>query len=262
MEFIIGLLIGSVLGLTGAGGSIFAVPLLVLLMRMETTEAMGLALAAVAVSAAIGTYRQRREVCWQYVLPLVAGGVIAAPLGQWVSLFVNETILVIGFSGIALTIAIRMLQQANSNPNVSLHLRASRLRKTSQALASQSTRYIWSRFVFGGFMVGFASGLFGVGGGFLIVPLLTWWGKFSMPQAIASSLASIVFISGIGFVSHYLISDFTNVDILVKLLSAAIVGMLLSQRLSRSISGANLQKIFSILLMMVSIVLVLERIIL
>ena len=55
MSVLIGVVIGLVLGLTGAGGSIFAVPLLMLLLDLPINDAIGIALGAVAVSALIGT---------------------------------------------------------------------------------------------------------------------------------------------------------------------------------------------------------------
>jgi len=54
MSIIIGFIIGSVLGLTGAGGSIFAVPLLILLLNLAPSEAMGIGLGAVMASAMLG----------------------------------------------------------------------------------------------------------------------------------------------------------------------------------------------------------------
>lgn len=51
MSILIGVFIGLVLGLTGAGGSVFAVPLLILLLDLSVNEAIGIAIGAVAVSA-------------------------------------------------------------------------------------------------------------------------------------------------------------------------------------------------------------------
>ena len=73
MSVVIGLVIGLVLGLTGAGGSIFAVPLLMLLLGLPINDAIGIALGAVAVSAFIGTLSNWRA---QYILwvPAIALG--------------------------------------------------------------------------------------------------------------------------------------------------------------------------------------------
>jgi uncharacterized membrane protein YfcA len=54
----------------------------------------------------------------------------------------------------------------------------------------------------GGATVGLLSGLFGVGGGFLIVPLLLALSPISMAQAVSTSLIIIAVISGSSFISH------------------------------------------------------------
>lgn len=51
---LVGLIIGSVLGLTGAGGSVFAVPLLIIILKLPLTEAIGISLGAVAISSFYG----------------------------------------------------------------------------------------------------------------------------------------------------------------------------------------------------------------
>jgi len=61
MVLLIGVVIGLVLGLTGAGGSIFAVPLLILLLSLPVNEAVGIALGAVSISALYGTVNN-----WRY----------------------------------------------------------------------------------------------------------------------------------------------------------------------------------------------------
>ena len=61
MILLVGLIIGLVLGLTGAGGSVFAVPLLILLAKLPVNEAIGLALGAVSISALYGSISNWRE---------------------------------------------------------------------------------------------------------------------------------------------------------------------------------------------------------
>jgi len=60
MALFIGVVIGLVLGLTGAGGSVFAVPLLILLLSLPVSDAVGIALGAVVISALYGTISSLR----------------------------------------------------------------------------------------------------------------------------------------------------------------------------------------------------------
>ena len=68
----IGVLIGAVLGLTGAGGSVLAVPLLVLLLHLDPASATGLALGVVAASSIYGSIQRirHREMLW---IPAIFG---------------------------------------------------------------------------------------------------------------------------------------------------------------------------------------------
>lgn len=88
----IGLLIGLVLGLTGAGGSVLAVPLLALCLHLPLQDATGIALGAVAVSAASGVLARFKDgqVLWVPALILGMGGMALAPLGQWLALGLPE----------------------------------------------------------------------------------------------------------------------------------------------------------------------------
>ena len=269
MIYAIGFFIGSLLGLTGAGGSIFAVPLLIIVLGLSPANAMGVALGAVSASALLGTIAQRHHVLWLPAIILAGGGAIFAPIGKYLSLHIADSLLVLGFAVIALLIAVRMLRQSIIQPQSSGHVRASmpasahqnhfvacRLSPTGQF---QLKPRCLSGLIVGGGVIGFSSGLFGVGGGFLIVPMLLFLSSLSMVAAIATSLAAITLISGSGFVAHLWLSEFSSSDLLIKILLGAVAGMLVSQRISRFIAGPILQKIFSILLIVISLMLLAQH---
>lgn len=260
----IGLLIGVVLGLTGAGGSIFAVPLLVLFLDLSVHEATGIALGAVAASAAFGVMTQRRWVLWTPAMLLALGGAITAPLGRWISALFDERVLAAGFVGLALFIAVKMLQQAQQRPEEARQVRAGQLsgdideqdgfacRWSHTGQLELRTKCIGGLF-FGGNLVGLASGIFGVGGGFLIIPLLLFLSRIDMPQAIATSLAVITWVSTSGFVLNILTNSISDFWLLIQLLVAAITGMLISRRLSGFLAGQTLQKLFALMLIVVAV---------
>lgn len=264
MSIVIGLIIGAVLGLTGAGGSIFAVPLLILLLGLAPADAMGIALAAVSVSAFLGSVAQRKDIVWLPALALALSGAVAAPFGKYLSTMLNDSLLVIGFAAIALAIATRMLLQSLNQPESANYVRAlipeepepstplaCKLSPTGQF--QLKPRCLSGLFI-GGSLIGIASGLFGVGGGFLIIPLLLFLSSLTMPKSIATSLATITFISGSGFIAHIALSGASNnesMNLLPMVLIGATVGMLLSQGFARLLAGPRLQQIFSILLVLV-----------
>ena len=269
MSVAIGLIIGAVLGLTGAGGSIFAVPLLILFATMAPSEAMGVALGAVTVSALLGAAAQHKSVLWTPAIILAAGGILAAPLGKYFSLRINDTLLIGGFFLIAIFIAVRMLVSAIRQPEFARHLRANlvdapliheslacRLSPTGEF---QLKPRCLGGLSFGGAAIGFASGLFGVGGGFLIVPLLLYLSALSMQRAIATSLAVITLISASGFASHLILGGYAELGFVTEVLFGAVFGMLISQGVGTRLAGPVLQIIFSLLLFLVAIALLVSH---
>ena len=107
-----------------------------------------------------------------------------------------------------------------------------------------------------GLLAGFASGIFGVGGGTVMVPLLVFLVSFDQHRAHATSLAAGIFLGAAGGVAYAIAGD---VDILVAVLlaSGALVGAPLGARLMYAISGDRLKVAFGVLLVALSVVMVL-----
>jgi uncharacterized protein len=274
---LIGISIGLVLGLTGAGGSVFAVPLLVYLGKMSLTDAMGMSLGAVMVSSLYASVRNRigfkknaasqSPVLWVPGAILAFAGVITAPLGKWLSVQLPDSWLIAGFSLLAAIIALRMWWMATHQPELSRVIRAGQfvdvitpdylcnLSATGQFLLRP--RCV-SGLLLGGALVGILSGLFGVGGGFLIVPLLLMLSAVSMVQAVSTSLLIIAMISSSGFISHIYFTSSMNWMLLIWIATAAVVGMLFGQFFGQRFANALLQKIFAVSLFLVSIFMMIE----
>lgn len=274
IEIGVGLVIGLVLGLTGAGGSVIAVPLLLIATPLTAGEAMGMALGTVAVTAFYATVTQNtgkhlNQVLWAPAIILATAGGLTAPLGKWAATLVPENLLILGFTLIAVIIGARMWLQANTTPEETTHVRALPDNDTTQAPATMSCRLsptgqfqlkfrCVSGLAVGGLGIGLASGLFGVGGGFLIIPLLLFLSQIPMRTAVATSLAIITVVSSSGFVSYIFIAFQSNLIFdwltFTKLTAASLFAMYFSQKISRYIAGPQLQKIFAGSLIALSIV--------
>lgn len=258
MALLIGALIGLVLGLTGAGGSVMAVPLLMGVLGLGLSVSAGLSLGAVALAALFGVALRwrRREVVWPLVAVTGAGGMLLAPLGQRLSGRLDETWLVVAFALLVTVIAVRMWRQADTDPEATRVVRAGGLAGDAGASAtcavSPSGRFEWrwpcmQRLLAAGALTGLLSGLFGVGGGFVIVPMLVLISGLAMPQAVATSLAVIVLVSGSGFAGFLWQQSLPLV--FWPLASGALGGMLAGSALGRFIAGPLLQKTFVVLMM-------------
>lgn len=230
----IGLILGSLLGLTGAGGSLVALPLL-LSLHLSMRDAIGISLGAVGLSALIGAIGRWRSghIHSRTVLTLAITGVPGSWFGQFLGRYTNETYLVIAFCLLVLWSAQRMWRQA-------------RLPDTTER---QHRPVI---LVGIGLLVGVLSGLMGVGGGFLIVPALLWFSSLTMLAATATSMAVIALVSGSGFLI-YISSASPPVGLLAGLFSGGAIGVLLGNRLAYKLGGPTLQRIFALVLLSVSL---------
>lgn len=104
-----------------------------------------------------------------------------------------------------------------------------------------------------GFVAGVMGGMFGVGGGLIMIPALIYFMKYSQHMAQGTSLAAM--IPPIGILAAYEYYRSGNVNIPVALIIAAgfIFGGFLGAKLAVPIDDALLKKIFGVLLLLVSL---------
>lgn len=264
MALLVGAIIGIVLGLTGAGGSIFAVPLLVIVLHLAPQQAIGVSLGAVAISSAFGSLLRLRsgDIQWRAVMWFALLGAIFAPVGNSINRLLNGDYLLLCFSILAIFIAIRMWLAANKKPDQAEAVRAKAGRKNRAvsvvvAVGDNETFRVDLGNVAGIFasasLTGFLSGLFGVGGGFIIVPALIWAMKLSIQYAVATSLVVISVISSSGFISFLANGVLPDTNLLVQVSLGGIMGMLLGVFTSKRLAGPGLQKTFSALMILTAL---------
>jgi uncharacterized membrane protein YfcA len=255
MELAVGLVIGAILGLTGAGGAAFALPLLVLLVGLPVQQAIGLSLATVALSAGYGAMRRLNsgDIFWWAVLCLSLGGVIAAPAGKYLATFVPDVWLLGGFTVLSIGIAAHMWRRCVESTSVVSAGPGNTIFHFSTDGSFQPEARSIGALAVSGIGVGSLSGLFGIGGGFLVVPLLHSLIGVSLRQAMASSLLVITLVSGAGFATHMALSETTDWILLSQLGAGATAGMYLGSRIAERCSPTMLQKIFAVSLMILAV---------
>jgi uncharacterized protein len=188
----IGLIVGALLGMVGGGGSIMAVPALVYVVGMPISEAITSALVVVGASSAAAVIpRLKRDVVWWLALTVGATGALASFAGTALGRSLDAHSLMLAFSAIMIVAGIKMLL-----PTTSPALR----KNTSATVLSRPARI--GRALLTGGVVGFLTGLLGVGGGFLIVPALVLVLGLPMSVAAGTSLVIILLNSAGALVSH------------------------------------------------------------
>lgn len=263
---LIGIAIGLVLGMTGAGGSVIAVPLLIGGLGYGFNTAAGASLGAVALSALTGVLLRwhASKAMWRLVAVLALGGVLFSPLGQWLARQLSQEILLTSFALLMLYMAWRLWQQATEHPEEARIVRASVNAEQVTNLAcnfSSTGNFEWrwlcvSRLLLVGAFSGLLTGLYGVGGGFVIVPLLILFTGLAMAQAVAVSLAVITLVAGSTFL--WFISAYPLSDSFMGVAAGAIAGMLAGSVLAQRLAGPKLQKIFAALMVVLAIYMVIK----
>jgi uncharacterized protein len=198
----LGFLVGLSLGALGSGGSILAVPALVYAAGQSPQEATATSLLLVGAAALSGLpahYRAARV----KVAPGVTFGVTGiggSVAGTTINRMLDPDVLLLAFSGLILVAAWRMLTAC---PTCTRSGEAEALE--ASATAGKPTRLDFGHVLMvlaAGTGVGFLTGLFGVGGGFVIVPALTLLLGFAMPQAIGTSLLVVAINSATALVAR------------------------------------------------------------
>lgn len=242
--YILAVLIGISLGLIGGGGSILTVPLLVYLFHISPVHATSYSLFIVGITSLVGAYTNYKNGYTRITLALPLG--IISPLTVFMVRHyllprVPEHIITIGSYTISkqlltmLLFAVLMLVAAISM------LRGRE--DTGSKPYTIKTVKDYLGLAFFGIAIGCVTGFLGAGGGFLIIPALLLFLKFSMKEAVGTSLLIIAINSLVGFAGdwgHYSI----DWSFLLVITSLAVAGIVIGGRFSRNIESGRLKNGF------------------
>ncbi len=281
----LGLLVGLALGALGGGGSILAVPALVYVVGLGAKEAVTTSLVIVGVAAIggmVGHWRAGR-VRVAAGLWFSLAGVAGSLLGTRLNRSVNPEVLLAAFAVVMMIAAWRMWVTARSQ-DLFAATSASAMNsssgpttptdqpKTDPGLVSHSDTAAVddhptkspgllpvaglrmstvAKVIVAGTVVGFMTGFFGVGGGFIIVPALVLALGFEMPIAVGTSLLVIAVNCGVSLTSRLAT---TGVDwrIAVPFTAVGLLGAVAGNHLSSRTRAPTLLRWFTVLLVVVA----------
>ncbi|GHG52937.1 hypothetical protein GCM10012320_23460 [Sinomonas cellulolyticus] len=237
-----GAIVGGLLGLVGGGGSILAVPALVYGVGLPLAAAIPGSLVVVGASSAVAVLpRVRRGVNWRLAVVIGAAGTLTAYLGAAVNRMLDQRILLLVFAAIMVVAAIRMLRTTEAVGG-------------SCALPDGGVewRSCLPKAILTGVVVGFLTGLLGVGGGFLIVPALALVLGLPMALTVGTSLVIIVINSLAGLAAH---AGEMHFDWMVvgAFAVAAMAASLIAGRLGRRLPEPVLKRGFAVLVLVVAV---------
>ncbi|MCY0889188.1 MAG: sulfite exporter TauE/SafE family protein [Alicyclobacillaceae bacterium] len=232
--------VGFALGLLGGGGSILAVPLLLYVVGIHDPHVViGSTAAAVAANAFLNLipHARQKHVKWKISVLFALPGVLGAYLGSDLGKLVPDKEILFLFAILMIVIAVRMAFP----------------KKKSEDLMAPAKLRLWLVLLIG-FLVGFTSGFFGIGGGFLIVPGLILATGMPMIEAVGTSLFSVGAF-GLTTAVNYSLSGLVNWWIVLEYVAGGIVGGVLGTILATRLSTKRkmLNYIFSGMVFVVAI---------
>lgn len=274
LSILLGLFVGFVLAITGAGGAILSLPLLMFFLHLRMIDATPISLMAIMLSAGIaaGLGLKSGIVRYKAATLLATFGVLCAPLGVYVAHQLPEKVLAILFSFVLLIVSIRSFQKFKTptlligddcdDPN---GCDENEKEEPACAVNPATSKLFWTapctkRLILTGGFSGFLSGLLGVGGGFIIVPTLHSISNLETKMIVATSLAVIALVSMASAVS-YAGNGAILWNIAIPFVSATVGGMLLGRLLHTKIPSHISVLIFSILSLIIAALMFLNTVI-
>lgn len=249
------LCIGLVLGLTGGGGSILTVPILVYLMSINPVTATAYSLFIVGTTSTFGAIQNYRKnlvdlkngfifaipsfiavyLTRKYIVPEIPKIILESPI-----LITKDTFLMLFFALIMIFGALSVLKKKNQEtPNEE---------KRNLIFIGIQT-----------FIIGIIIGLVGAGGGFLIIPSLILFAKLPMRKAVGTSLFIISMNSLVGFMG-----DVQNLVIdwmfLATFTAISVVGIFIGMYLTKYTNESQLKKIFAYFVLLMAGIILLKEI--
>lgn len=266
LSLLFGAIVGLSLGLTGGGGAIFAVPLLVYGLGVPARDAVGVSLAAVGATALVGFLHRWTigQVEIRTGLLFAVAGMVGAPIGTWIAGRVPETVLLLLFAGIMGIVAVKLWRQASQSPIVSATCPSDErtdeptCRRDSTGLLILSSRCAVLLLIVG-VLTGVLSGMFGVGGGFVIVPALVLFSGMSMHRAVGTSLLVISLVGVSGIASQVWAGRAIPAVVTMLFVSGGIAGLFAGQQIGKRLPGPQLQRVFAVAILFVAVFVVVRN---
>ncbi len=192
---ITGICVGFASGLLGVGGCFIMVPVQFWALKaigVDPTIAIRIAFGTnllvvlpTALSGAI-THHKKKAVLWKAGVSLGIAGAVGAFFGAFIASHLPGNVLTIAFGAAVILGALRMLTA--KPPKI-----------TDEPSDSLTAFILW------GIPLGIVSGIIGIGGGVLMIPIMVFFLKFKMHQAVGTSTALMIF-TAIGGAISYLIN--------------------------------------------------------
>jgi hypothetical protein len=266
----IGLAVGFISGMFGIGGGFLMTPLLIFL---GVTPAVAVAtvsshIAASSCSGAINYWR-RRAIDLPLASMLLAGGVVGTALGVWLFTLlrsIGQLDITIGLSYVLLlgavgalmvTESVRAILRARQGKPVELRRPGAHtwIHGLPFKLRFKRSRiYVSAIPVLGiGLIIGFVGSIMGIGGGFLLVPMLIYVLRVPTATVIGTSMVLTLVTMASATVMHAATNHLVDAVLALILMIGGVIGAQFGARAGQKISGERLRLLLGLLVLAVGI---------
>lgn len=243
LSILLGSIVGLSTGLSGAGGSLLAIPLLIYGLSFPPREALATSLAATGAACLVGVIPRllKRQVELRIGLLFAAAGMVGAPPGTWFAARIPEPVLIGTLAALMFGIAFRLL-------------------RGSSRLAADAERPPLKphlvMLLMVGLTTGFLSGTFGVGGGFMIVPALVLLGGMPIHRAVATTLFVMSVISSTGAIAYFIEGQgLVAPGKSLLFVTGAAAGVLTGGMIATRLSEFTLRRVFAAIILLAALLL-------
>jgi len=237
----IGFASGVLSGALGIGGGIVTTPAIRLFMGAPALIAVGTPLPVIIPSAITGalSYAKRGVADVRSGLVVGAAGAATAVAGALLATRAGGTVVLLGTSVLILYAAVDTILQV-------VRPRAD-LAPESPIEDADGARPRLAPLLAIGAITGLYSGFFGLGGGFVLVPMLSRWVAFPIKRAIGTSLVAVALLAVPGTITHALLG---NIDwgIAAGLVIGVVPGAMLGARITLGSRDRDVRIAFAVLL--------------
>ncbi|MDH7477897.1 MAG: sulfite exporter TauE/SafE family protein [Candidatus Bathyarchaeota archaeon] len=255
-----GFLVGIIASLTGIGGGSFIVPVLTILYDFVPANAVGTSLTSIIFTAAASTinYAKQKRIYYKTGLVLALTTAPGAFVGARLTRIIPPNMLGLIFGFFIIFVALRMIININDlrrkKANPEREMVQIILKSDKEVVSSERNLLLGAGLSFFG---GLTSGLLGIGGGVLVVPIMVFALKMPIHNATATSMFTMIITSISGVAEHYM-ANHIYLDYALLLALGTIFGAQVGAYASKRISGKGLRRIFGLVLLFVSIQMILK----
>ena len=250
------LVIGTILGLTGGGGSILTVPVLVYLLSINPVTATAYSLFIVGSTALVGAIRNAQKGMIEYKVGIVFS------IPAFISVFLTRKIIVPAIPEVIFTLDSFILTKdivvMIFFAVIMFTASISMIRERKEVVLKKDVQFNYPLIIIEGLLVGVLTGFVGAGGGFLIIPALVLFANLPMKKAVATSLMIIAIKSLLGF-----LGDIGNIEIawgfLLTFAGLSMTGIVLGIYLNNFIEGKKLKEGFGWFVLAMAIYILLKE---